>query len=1058
AYSTAVRSIFLPVKTRNIRDLRMTTAMDADGHFSQLKQVDVLEQGSEFGIQDIVSSRFQYFDDLEGVWRLLGSLNGEAANEFQFILQWPELEDEARRELYSEHACHELNFFLMKKDPGFFREVVVPHITNKRDKTFMDHYLLGNDVSDFVEPWSYARLNAVERILLAQRIEEQTQNIARNIDDLYRLSPTPRDTTNRYFDVSLAFSSMDLGEESYDDVRRSLLDVADEAMPELAQRQLMRMEQSRSAGMAGESSPAPARGGRGGNMNRGQNFAGGEVMSVQPNVPGTANGIVLGGQLYSESDSINFRPNRGRRGSGAGGQVEGMDIGGGGGGGLGGGGGGARYDQPAMGYDMEALFELREQNEALYRPVAITREWIESNYWKLLPEQTVADRITPNRFWLDFANHKDGPFVSPHFAEANRNLTEVIFAMAVLDLPFDGEEHEFQYADASMTLNPAGPMVVLHQQVRPTVFNPENTTILVSENFFQKNDRYKYEDGLKFDKFVSGDFYAHTLYGGQVVITNPTSTPRPIDLLIQVPQGAVVAGGSRETESMPLDLAAFSTQTFEYYFYFPTDGDFTHFPAHVSSDEQVLAVAGPVDFKVVDRPVEVDRNSWQYVSQNGTDEDVIRYINTSNVQRLDLDKIAFRMKDEEFFRKTVDALRSRFVYSESLWGYSLQHNDLDSIREFLRNSDRITSQLGRAFQSTLITINPVERDWYYHREYSPLINARAHRVGQRNTILNPQFHQQYHQLMEILSNQPALSDDDHLAVTYYMLLQDRIEEAIAHFGQVDQTEQQLQYDYCDAYLDFYLENPSSAVATAQKWEDYPVTLWQTRFRDIIAQAAEIESGVAEIANDESATQRQSGLASRAGSFEFEISEGQIKLDYRNLTKATLNIYEMDIELLFSRSPFAQDQVDGFSMIRPNMTQELELPEAGEDGAGGSIEFSIPEEFTNKNVLVEIVSGDQSQSSSYFENSLNVQMVERFGQLRLTDDSSGSAVAKAYIKVYAKDANGNVRFHKDGYTDLRGLFDYVTQSNNSIDNVVSYSILIMDPERGAVVRQAAPPSR
>ncbi len=249
-----------------------------------------------------------------------------------------------------------------------------------------------------------------------------------------------------------------------------------------------------------------------------------------------------------------------------------------------------------------------------------------------------------------------------------------------------------------MTLEPAGPVVVLHQQVRPTLFDQENTTILVSENFFQKNDRYKHEDGLKMDKFVSGEFYAHTLYGGQVVITNPTSTPRPIDLLVQIPEGAVIASGSQETDSMPLDLAAFSTQTYEYFFYFPTAGEFTHFPAHVSTGEKVLAVAGPVEFNVVDRPLDVDESSWAYISQNGTDDEVIRYLNTNNIQRTDLNR----------------------------------------------------------------------------------------------------------------------------------------------------TECKLQFDYCDAYINFYLEQPGSAMTKAEKWKDYPVLHWRNRFRNIIAQANEIETGMATV--------------------------------------------------------------------------------------------------------------------------------------------------------------------------------------------------------------------
>ena len=51
------------------------------------------------------------------------------------------LKDAEKRELYSKFACHELHFFLSQKDPKFFAAVVRPYLANKRDKTFLDHYL-----------------------------------------------------------------------------------------------------------------------------------------------------------------------------------------------------------------------------------------------------------------------------------------------------------------------------------------------------------------------------------------------------------------------------------------------------------------------------------------------------------------------------------------------------------------------------------------------------------------------------------------------------------------------------------------------------------------------------------------------------------------------------------------------------------------------------------------------------------------------------------------------------------------------------------------------------
>jgi hypothetical protein len=607
-----------------------------------------------------------------------------------------------------------------------------------------------------------------------------------------------------------------------------------------------------------------------------------------------------------------------------------------------------------------------------------------------------------------------------------------------------------------MTLTAGGPTIVLHQQVRDAIFDRGNTTILVSENFFQKNDRYRHEDGVRFDKFVTGDFLAHTLYGSQVVITNPTSTPRAVELLIQIPLGSVACSGSQETRTIQLDLAAFSTKTFEFAFYFPTAGDFEHYPAHVSADEKVLAVADGVTFKVIDRPADVDKTSWQFVSQNGTDDEVIEYLNQNNVLRLNLDKIAFRMQDKTFFQRAIETLRNRYVYNHTLWAYAVKHNDLSSMREYMSYANPIVQNCGRYFKSDLLTINPVERNWYQHKEYWPLVNDRAHQLGPQRKILNPNFFGQYQNLLSVLANRRELTDDDHLVITYYMLLQDRIESALEHFGKVarDKLPSQIQYDYCDAFLDMYRENPNEAAAKAAKWADYPVDLWRNRFKHILSQVAEIKGGETETVDDKDNAQKQTELASKSESFDFEIESGTAKLKYQNIDEVDVNYYEMDIELLFSRSPFAQDELDGFSMIRPNFTQTVGLKT--DDKGKGDHDFELPAKMKNKNILVEVVADDQAKSQPYFAHSLDVQLLEKYGQAHVTHEETGKPTPKTYVKVYARMSDGSVRFHKDGYTDLRGRFDYVSQSNRTIDGIQKFSILVLSDQNGAVIRQSDPP--
>jgi hypothetical protein len=56
------------------------------------------------------------------------------------------------------------------------------------------------------------------------------------------------------------------------------------------------------------------------------------------------------------------------------------------------------------------------------------------------------------------------------------------------------------------------------------------------------------------------------------------------------------------------------------------------------------------------------------------------------------------------------------------------------------------------------------------------------------------------------------------------------------------------------------------------------------------------------------------------------------------------------------------------------------------------------------------------------------------------------------------SDGSIRFYKDGYTDLRGRFDYSSLNTNELDSVRRFSVLILSKDHGAIVREAAPPKQ
>ena len=177
------------------------------------------------------------------------------------------------------------------------------------------------------------------------------------------------------------------------------------------------------------------------------------------------------------------------------------------------------------------------------------------------------------------------------------------------------------------------------------------------------------------------------------------------------------------------------------------------------------------------------------------------------------------------------------------------------------------------------------------------------------------------------------------------------------------------------------------------------------------------------------------------------------LRYRNLRKATVNIYTMDLEFLFSSNPFVSKDTGRFSFIRPNASEDMKLAAGAE-----SVEFEIPEEFHNSNVLIEITGGGQRVAKAHYANDLDLQLAENYGRLQVRHGKSGKALGKTYVKVYARFPGGDVRFYKDGYTDLRGKFDYTSLNTSELENAERLSLLVMSEDYGAMVREVGVPVR
>jgi len=622
----------------------------------------------------------------------------------------------------------------------------------------------------------------------------------------------------------------------------------------------------------------------------------------------------------------------------------------------------------------------------------------------------------------------------------------------VLDLPFKASAHKTDAQGAAFTLTAGSPLLAFHQQIKEGAVAQDKPPILVSQNYFRADDRYRFVGNERFDKFVTEEFLAQTDYGCQVVLVNPTSSRQTLRLLLQVPQGALPVQNGFYTRGIPVVLEPYATHTQEYFFYFPAAGAYPHYPVQVAQNEQFVAGVAPFTLNVVTKLSKIDTESWDYVSQNGTPDEVLAYLQTHNLNRLNLARIAWRMTDKAYFQKVIALLQERHAYDDTLWSYGLKHDVLDVAREYLKHSD-FANRCGAFIDTRLLTVDPVDRKTYQHLEYKPLVNARTHGLGKRRQILNDRFFDQYDRFLTVLSCRPVLTQDDLLAVAYYLLLQDRTDDALRFFKRVDATTPvtRNQYDYLQVYLDFCLGEPGPARTIAARYKDYPVPTWRDLFVDALNQLDELDGKTAAVADKDDRLQAQTRAAAREPGFDFKVEARQIALTFQNLETCRVNYYPMDIELLFSRNPFVQQQTDRFAFVQPAASEEVKLP-AGKD----SLTLDIPKKFFSSNVMVEIAAGGVRKSQAYYANSLAVQVTESFGQVQVSQETTRKPLAKVYVKVYARMKDGSVKFYKDGYTDLRGRFDYASISTNEGDNVERFAMLILSDDAGAVIREAAPP--
>ncbi len=999
-----------PLVETKIADLRLAKSLDAKRAMAFARGVVIASADKPLDLKSLGTAQLQLYSSIPDLMRLYMTLQSDPRlKEFLPIANWHTLDDNGKRSLYGRLACHELHLFLSVHDRDFFDAIIRPYLSNKAEKQFIDHYLLGNDLTPWTQMWQYRELTAVEKVLLAKRIPAMAPTVVREFREWREMRPDDADELRRLVESGLAGEAM--------------------------------MEQANGRMNFGAAVPAESA----------DFFAMGDT-SLGMAMAEPSGGVAGGGAADGAERKLSMR--------------------------------GLSRDKKEANVPMlsKLMFDRRGRNSgiAFYQNLDGTKQWAESQ-WDRIRVTTMGgvndnnlqnpELIPINGFWLALAQS----LVADEGAQfaTNEQLLRpietrhaVLTALALSGLPLDGGDVKLPVDDALFA--PVHPVAIVTKrlvELEPVVGEP---ALLVGQRF---TDLAAGDDSSIDVPVAPSEYVIHHVYRGDVIVTNPTPQRQTVDLLWQIPAGSLPLAGGQATDSRTVVLQPYAVERIEYSFYFPKPGDYLHYPVCVGSDGRVVARGTERTFNVVAVPSKLDEESWPAVAAAGDATKIEMFLAKANLRKIDLGLVAHRMKDRSIYDVVTKRLATDKIARLDLWGYALFHRDQSGMKVFFTQQESLVQSVGPVMRSDLLEVIPIDRRMYEFLEYSPLVQGRIHPLRSETEILNPTFKEQYLGLLRVLSYQRDTNPTQRLSIVYYMILQNRIEEAIARFAKIDagQVESQLQYDYLAGYLALHRGDYEMASKVAQSHAEHPVPRWRERFvamADQLRQRNELRGGSQMVKSEDTSggvkfgdgelavidrDKRNAASATTEAFVKVDVDGRSLRIEHRNASAATVNLYAVDLELLFSKTPFVRDDLATMAMIQPTRSETLEL-----ESKDGVRSWKLDDSLARQTLLVEVISGAARSTTLYYGGTLSAYVSEGFGQIQVADSTNRQPVEGAYVKVYSRHQEGRVSFYKDGYTDLRGRFDYASLSTGDLATTQRFSILVIDPERGVTLQEAAPP--
>jgi len=1065
------------VETKNIANHK---ALDTSKNYTEINKIELIKSGNKFNINE--SSNYIIIDSINKLSKfyLLKLDEDQDWKKYKFIFSLDKFNEKEFIRNYNEVCAHEINIFLYFKFPELFNKYVKNNLKYKFEKTFIDYFLLDDydTLIQYLTALKIKSLSTFELCLLLLKLIHKNPNEAEKIKNIIKSRISNENLESHYITNFNTIISMSLNESkkennSKENAEECKEGECEEENDEEGEYDLEKEESDKEKVISNNRTTRTIKCMP--NVNpcisygRRHRTAFEEVKDEDEDVNMESDNLnsFLELDMVERKDNYKNAVNKAEK-----------DIGG-------------EFEKPGK-----------------------VKEYQEMHYYL---EKFVSYEIK-NPLWLDFAEYIIKEKTHKNFLSKNIlynkdvKINEIIYILSVIDLPINSLKHEYKRNNNSKTtsINPISNIILFIKEISEQNLDLNNK-LIISQRI---NQGYYYEENIN-----TNNCSINLPYDFQAILTNISNKSLNFQLFIQIPQGAIGLDNTYYTNLFKIELKPYETKDYKISFYFPKEGTFVQYYPVASQNNKIISAGNSLVYKVKkeyipSKKIEIIENNKyskdmriegklrnilvdESLNSENKLEKILNYFKNDIFNDDDLENILYIIKSyKKFFLDLIDILRKRGYYDENVWSFSFHHKDEKSIKEYLSINPKIIKDLGYDFKSKLYSyseindaiINP-------HLEYNPISNARKHPFGKNDNnetmIANVELKQTYEQFIINLISLRELRIKEKLQLCYYLIIQDRMNEALDIFNRIKKEEieeniynksYKIQYDYLYAYLDFTFGYPQFKIAKSvcNYYKDFPLLHWKQKFEEIEEELLEYENkgnidnismDIIEEDKDQKSIIKELKEKEPKLSFNIENKDGKIVLLHCNINEITIKLYFIDLEILFTREPKISEIInkslnnednmnkddymkEKFGFVQANYIENIKLPDTKNNKDMISTIYEIPKMYQKKNLLIEVNYESIKLLDLYLSSNLNIIITESLGEFKVLDQNLKPLI-KAYVKVYAK-LNNNIQFYKDGYTDLNGNFNYLALNTDLLKHAKKFYIYVSEVNHGDTIKECFPP--